>query len=231
MGAGRLGAWRGVSASAARLGILGGTFDPIHLGHLALAEEVRETLGLARVLFVPAGDPWQKVGINVTPGAVRYALLERAIADNPGFAASRLEIDRPGPTYTAETLAVIADAERAAGRDPDLWFILSAEALAGLPTWRDPERVLALARLAVVPRADDAEDLAAAAARFAADFPGEGGRALFLPGPRLAISGTLIRARVAAGRSIRYLVPDAVAAKIREYALYERSAARAAPEP
>ena len=231
MGAGRLGAWRGVSASAARLGILGGTFDPIHLGHLALAEEVRETLGLVRVLFVPAGDPWQKVGINVTPGAVRYALLERAIADNPGFAASRLEIDRPGPTYTAETLAVIADAERAAGRDPDLWFILSAEALAGLPTWRDPERVLALARLAVVPRADDAEDLAAAAARFAADFPGEGGRALFLPGPRLAISGTLIRARVAAGRSIRYLVPDAVAAKIREYALYERSAARAAPEP
>ena len=231
MGAGRLGAWRGVSASAARLGILGGTFDPIHLGHLALAEEVRETLDLARVLFVPAGDPWQKVGINVTPGAVRYALLERAIADNPGFAASRLEIDRPGPTYTAETLAVIADAERAAGRDPDLWFILSAEALAGLPTWRDPERVLALARLAVVPRADDAEDLAAAAARFAADFPGEGGRALFLPGPRLAISGTLIRARVAAGRSIRYLVPDAVAAKIREYALYERSAARAAPEP
>ena len=231
MGAGRLGAWRGVSASAARLGILGGTFDPIHLGHLALAEEVRETLGLARVLFVPAGDPWQKIGINVTPGAVRYALLERAIADNPGFAASRLEIDRPGPTYTAETLAVIADAERAAGRDPDLWFILSAEALAGLPTWRDPERVLALARLVVVPRADDAEDLDAAAARFAADFPGEGGRALFLPGPRLAISGTLIRARVAAGRSIRYLVPDAVAAKIREYALYERSAARAAPEP
>ena len=231
MGAGRLGARRGVSAAAGRLGILGGTFDPVHLGHLALAEEVRETLDLARVLFVPAGDPWQKVGTDVTPGAIRYALVERAIADNPGFAASRLEIDRPGPTYTAETLAVIADAERAAGRDPDLWFILSAEALAGLPTWRDPERVLALARLAVVPRADDAEDLAAAAARFAADFPGEGGRALFLPGPRLAISGTLIRARVAAGRSIRYLVPDAVAAKIREYALYERSAARAAPEP
>jgi len=231
MGAGRLGARRGVSAAAGRLGILGGTFDPVHLGHLALAEEVRETLDLARVLFVPAGDPWQKVGTDVTPGAIRYALVERAIADNPGFAASRLEIDRPGPTYTAETLAVIADAERAAGRDPDLWFILSAEALAGLPTWRDPERVLALARLAVVPRADDAEDLAAAAARFAADFPGERDRALFLPGPRLAISGTLIRARVAAGRSIRYLVPDAVAAAIREYALYQPSAARAATEP
>jgi len=220
-----------VSAAAGRLGILGGTFDPVHLGHLALAEEVRETLDLARVLFVPAGDPWQKVGTGVTPGAIRYALVERAIADNPGFAASRVEIDRPGPTYTAETLAGIADAERAAGRDPDLWFILSAEALAGLPTWRDPERVLALARLAVVPRADHAEDLAAAAARFAADFPAERDRALFLPGPRLAISGTLIRARVAAGRSIRYLVPDAVAAAIREYALYQPSAARAATEP
>jgi nicotinate-nucleotide adenylyltransferase len=220
-----------VSAPTSRLGILGGTFDPVHLGHLALAEEVRETLDLARVLFVPAGDPWQKAGTGVTPGAVRYALVERAIADNRGFAASRLEIDRPGPTYTAETLADIADAERAAGREPDLWFILSAEALAGMPTWRDPERVLALARLAVVPRAEDAEDLAMAAARFAADFPGEGHRAIFLPGPRLAISGTLIRARVAAGRSIRYLVPDAVAAAIGEYALYQPTAAFAAPEP
>jgi len=231
MGAGRVGARRGVSAPPGRLGILGGTFDPVHLGHLALAEEVREALHLARVLFVPAGDPWQKVGTGVTPGAIRYALVERAIADNPGFAASRLEIDRPGPTYTAETLAEIAAAERAAGRDPDLWFILSAEALAGLSTWRDPERVLAIARLAVVPRAEDAEDLAAAAGRFAADFPEDGDRAVFLPGPRLAVSGTLIRARVAAGRSIRYLVPDTVAAAIREYALYQPTAARAVFEP
>lgn len=220
-----------MTSHAGRLGILGGTFDPVHLGHLALAEEVRETLGLARVVFLPAGDPWQKGGTGVTPGAVRYALVERAIADNPGFAASRLEIDRTGPTYTAETLAQIADAERAEGRDPDLCFILSAEALAGLATWRDPDRVLALARLAVVPRAEDAEDLAAAAARFAADFPGLGERAVFLPGPRLAISSTLIRARVAAGRSIRYLVPETVAAAIREYALYLPAAANAASTP
>ena len=228
MGPGRLGAGRRVSAAAGRLGILGGTFDPVHLGHLALAEEVRETLDLARVLFLPAGDPWQKVGTGVTPGAIRFALVERAIADNPGFAASRLEIDRTGPTYTAETLAAIADAERAAGREPDLWFILSAEALAGLHTWRDPDRVLALAHLAVVPRADDAEDLAAAAERFAAHFPGRSDRAVFLPGPRLAISSTLIRARVAAGRSIRYLVPETVAAAIREYALYQPGPAPAA---
>ncbi len=229
MGTGCLGARRRVSVPAGRLGILGGTFDPVHLGHLALAEEVRETLELGQVLFVPAGDPWQKVGTGVTAGAIRYALIERAIADNPGFAASRLEIDRSGPTYTAETLADIADAERSAGRDPDLWFILSAEALAGLSTWRDPERVLALARLAVVPRAEDAEDLAAAAARFTADFPGRGDRAVFLAGPRLAISSTLIRARVAAGRSIRYLVPDPVAAAIREYALYRPDPAHAMP--
>ena len=230
MGAGRLGVRRGVSASPGRLGILGGTFDPVHLGHLALAEEVRETLDLARVIFLPAGDPWQKVGTQVTPAAIRYDLVQRAIADNPGFEASRLEIDRPGPTYTAETLARIADDERAAGRDPDLWFILSAEALAGLATWRDPEQVLARARLAVVPRAEDAEDLGAAAARFAADFPGQGDRVLFLAGPRLAISSTLIRSRVAAGRSIRYLVPDAVAAAIREYALFRTDAAPAAIE-
>jgi nicotinate-nucleotide adenylyltransferase len=209
----------------------------VHLGHLALAEEVREALDLHRVVFLPAGDPWQKSATGVTPGSIRLALVEAAIAGNPGFVASRLEVDRPGPTYTAETLAAIADAERAAGCDPDLWFILSTEALAGLPTWRDPERVLSLARLAVVPRAGDSEDLAGAAARFAADFPGAGNRVVFLPGPRLAISGTLIRARVAAGRSIRYLVPDAVAAAIREYALYQPNAARepdaapAAPAP
>lgn len=226
-----MGARRRVSTPAGRLGILGGTFDPIHVGHLALAEEVRETLDLARVLFVPAGDPWQKVGTLVTPGAIRCLLVERAISDNPGFAVSRLEIDRSGPTYTSETLNVIAESELAAGREPDLWFILSAEALAGLPTWRDPERILALARLAVVPRVDDAEDLAAAAARFGADFPGWEDRAVFLPGPRLAISGTLIRARVAAGRSIRYLVPATVAAAIREYALYSPPAAPAAHTP
>ena len=220
-----------MSAPGGRLGILGGTFDPVHVGHLALAEEVREALDLVRVLFVPTGDSWQKAGTGVTPGAIRHALVEQAIAGNPWFSASRVEIDRPGPSYTAETLAEIAGAERAAGRAPDLWFILSAEALAGLPTWRDPERVLALARLAVVPRGGQAEDLAAAEARFAADFPGAADRALFLPGPRLAISGNLIRARVAAGRSVRYLVPDSVAAAIREYALYQPAAALAAPEP
>ncbi len=173
---------------------------------------------------MPAGEPWQKADDGVTPAAIRFALVERAIAGNSAFAASRIEIDRSGPTYTAETLESLATLERAAGREPDLWFILSAEALAGLPTWRDPDRILTLARLAVVPRGGEAEDLIRAAVAFERDFPGSADRARFLPGPRLAISGTLIRARVAASRSIRYLVPDAVAEAIREYALYQPDA-------
>jgi nicotinate-nucleotide adenylyltransferase len=224
MGARGMGALGGVRAPAAaipgRLGVLGGTFDPVHTGHLALAEEVREVLGLERVLFVPAGEPWQKEGTGVTPAPIRLAMVERAVAGNPAFDVSRIEVDRAGPTYTADTLEILSAAERSAGREPDLWFICSAEALAGFGTWRDPGRVLGLARLAVVPRATAAEDLARAQASFEREFPGAAGRVVFLPGPGLAISGTLIRARVAAGRSIRYLVPDPVAQAIGEYALY-----------
>jgi len=210
---------------AGRLGILGGTFDPVHLGHLAIAEEAREELGLERVLFVPAGDPWQKANRAVTPGAHRLAMVELAIAGNPALAAGRLELDRPGPSYTVDTLAALAADARAAGRAPDLWFILSAEALDGLPTWREPERILALAGLAVVPRPGGPPD---AAERFAARYPGA--RAVFLDGPNLAISGTQVRARVAAGRSIRYLVPPAVEAYLTRHALY-RGPTAATPPP
>jgi nicotinate-nucleotide adenylyltransferase len=212
-----------VAAIPGRLGVLGGTFDPVHTGHLALAEEVREVLGLERVLFVPAGEPWQKEGTGVTPAPIRLAMVERAVAGNQAFAVSRIEVDREGPTYTAETLEILASAERSAGREPDLWFICSAEVLAGLGTWRDPEHVLALARFAVVPRGGAAEDLVIAEAAFDREFPGAAGRVVFLPGPRLAISGTLVRARVAAGRPIRYLVPDPVAEAITEYALYRNT--------
>ncbi len=215
-----------------RLGILGGTFDPVHLGHLALAEEARDALALERVLFVVAGDPWQKAGRSLAPAEIRLAMVEAAIRDNPTFQASRLELDRTGPTYTVDTLDVLDADARARGVLPDLWFLMSADALAGLRTWRDPDRILEVARIAVAPRVSDAPaadrsaPLAAPASgdasaeRFAAEFPGREGRALFLDGPRLGISSTAIRARVRAGRSIRYLVPDRVANLIREYALY-----------
>ncbi len=207
-----------VPAGAGPIGILGGTFDPPHLAHLAVAEEAREALGLSRVLFVPAGEPWQKADRPVTPGRLRLAMVERAVAGNPGFVADPREVDRPGPSYTDETIAELA-AET--GSEP--WFILSAEALAGFATWRDPERILGLARICVVPR-DGSPD--AAVASFRERFPGAADRLIILDQPRLAISSTQIRARVRAGRSIRYLVPDGVVDLISEYALYV-----ADPEP
>jgi nicotinate-nucleotide adenylyltransferase len=203
-----------------RIGILGGTFDPIHLGHLAAGEEARERLGLERVLFVPAGEPWQKAGRAISPGADRIAMVELGLAGNPCFEVSTIEVDRPGPSYSVDTVEALIAAERSAGRDPDLWFILSAEAAHGLATWDRPDRLLALCRLAVVPRPGaapfDPAELEAIA-------PGSTGRAVVLDGPRLDLSGTAIRARVRAGRSIRYLVPDPIAAYIAAHGLYRPS--------
>jgi nicotinate-nucleotide adenylyltransferase len=199
------------------VGILGGTFDPPHLAHLAIAEEARDVLGLARVLFVPAGLPWQKADRAVTPGRLRLELVARAVAGNPAFVVDGREVDRPGPSYTVDTLRELA----AEGlRDP--WLILSSDALAGLPTWREPEAVLTLARLCVAPRGDAA---GAAVAAFRAGFAVPSSRLVVLDGPRLALSSTEIRARVRAGRSIRYLVPDGVRELIAEYALYAEPAA------
>lgn len=228
-----------------RIGVLGGTFDPIHVAHLAVAEEAREALGLERVLFVPAGRPWQKADRTISSAAHRLAMVEAAIAGNPAFATSRIEIDRAGPTYTVETLEALAAAERAAGREADLWFILSTEALRGLPTWHTPDRLLELCRLAVVPRpgvatlalgprpvgseaqADGSEaEVPIDDAWLQRNLPGREDRVRLLDGPFLRLSASDIRARVAAGRSVRYLVPDAVAAYIGDHALYMSPARR-----
>lgn len=200
-------------AAGSRLGVLGGTFDPPHVAHLAVAEEAREALGLERVLFVPAGRPWQKAARDVTPGPIRLAMLERAIAGNPAFAVDGREVERPGPSYTVDTLAALV----AEGAGPDPWFILSAEALAGFATWREPQRILGLARLCVAPRGSRPE---AAVAALLARFPEAAGRLAVLDGPRFDLSSTEIRGRVRAGRSVRYLVPDGVAELITRYALY-----------
>jgi nicotinate-nucleotide adenylyltransferase len=194
------------------LGVFGGTFDPVHHGHLAIAEEARETLGLERVLLVPVARPPHKPGRPVTGADHRLAMAGIAVAGNPALDASPIEVERGGDSFTVDTL----DALRRQGCD-DLWFILSSEALAGFPTWRDPARILELARLAVVPRGG-ASSLDAAWVH--EHFPGREDRIRFLPGPRLPISGSVIRRRVAAGRSIRYLVPDGVAHYIAEHRLY-----------
>ena len=196
------------------IGVLGGTFDPIHHGHLAIAEEARESLGLERVLFVPAAASPFKTDRESTDPAHRLAMVEAAIDGNPAFTCSRLELERPGPSYTIDTLAALAGA--GSGREA-LWLILSSEALAGLPRWRDPEGILDLARLAVVPRAGH-DALGPDWVRHA--FPGRDDRFVFLPGPLLPISGSVVRRRAAAGRSVRYLVPDAVARYIKMYGLY-----------
>ena len=197
--------------TAADIGVMGGTFDPIHLGHLAVAEEAREVLGLDRILFVPAGQPPHKLAEEVTSIEQRLAMVELAIADNPAFELSRIEVDRPGPSYTVDTVEGLA----AAG--DRLTVILSAETFAELPTWHEPERLFEAARVAVAPRwgypAPDPRWLAEA-------FPGREVRVSYLEGPRLGVSSTALRARVAAGRSIRYLVPAPVEAYIAAHHLY-----------
>jgi len=200
-----------------RVGILGGTFDPIHIAHLAVAEEARETLGLERVLFVPAGIPPHKRDHRITPAEDRLVMVLLAIADNPAFAASRMELDRDGPSYTVDTLAALRDERLAAGQSPDLVLIVSAEAFADFASWREPRRILELAVLAVAPR-DGFPD--ATVASVASLYPGAEGRVVLLDGPRLRLSASTLRERAAAGRSLRYLVPDAVADHIEDHALY-----------
>jgi nicotinate-nucleotide adenylyltransferase len=202
------------------LGVFGGTFDPVHVAHLALAQEAAESLGLERVLFVPAGSPPHKPGVVVTLGADRLAMVQLAIAGNDRFDVSRLELDREGPSYTVDTLEMLA-ASRAsgggAGASGEMTLILSADAFLGLSDWHEPRRVLELARLAVAPRDGYPE---AGPDFLARHFPDLAHRAIFLDGPRIRLSASVLRDRAAAGRSLRYLVPDAVAAYIGDHGLY-----------
>ena len=205
------GASTGRRASRPAVGLMGGTFDPIHVGHLAIAAEARDALGLERILFVPAGIPPHKRAGEVTATHHRVAMVALAIEDNEAFELSRIEVDRPGPSYTVDTVESLAEGA-------DVTVILSAETFRELPTWHEPERLFAAASVAVVPRegypSPDPDWLSAT-------FPGREVRVRYLDGPRLGLSSTDIRARVATGRSIRYLVPPAVAAYIAANGLYQ----------
>jgi nicotinate-nucleotide adenylyltransferase len=196
--------------------VLGGTFDPVHFAHLAIAEQTRGTLDLEKVLFVPAGIPPHKRDQLVTQPGHRVTMLELAIAGNPCFRLSRLEVDRPGPSYAVDTIEALAALSRAEGRAEPV-MIVSAEALRGLTSWRDPERVLDLCRMAVVPRRGYPTP---GAPWLAEHFPGREERFTFLDGPDLGHSASDIRRRVSQGRSIRYLVPETVESYIAEHALY-----------
>jgi len=199
------------------VGVFGGTFDPIHVAHLAVAAEAAEVLGLERVLFIPAGQPPHKPGRAISPAEHRLAMVELAVAGNARFAVDRRELDRDGPSYTVDTLAEIRSEREAAALAGEVWLILAADAFLELMTWHEPRRVVELARLVVAPR----DGHPTAGPEFlATHLPDLADRATFLDWPRLRLSGSELRTRAAAGRSLRYLVPDAVAAYIGDHALY-----------
>ena len=211
-------AW--IAPTDRRVGILGGTFDPVHFGHLVVAEQVREALGLDRVLFVPAGAPPHKLDEEVAAADHRAAMVELAIAGNSCFVVSRIEIERDGPSYTVDTLRALADEATRQGVERDLFFILSAEALGGFGDWRDPTVILSCARLAVVPRPGA---LLPDRAWLASHLPGGlagADRVGCVETVPLAHSASDVRERAAAGRSIRYLVPPAVEDYIYDHRIY-----------
>jgi nicotinate-nucleotide adenylyltransferase len=197
-----------------KVGVMGGTFDPIHLAHLILAEQARVFLGLDRVLFVPAGAPWRKADRRITPVVDRVAMVRAALADDPYFEVSLLESERRGPSYTVDTLSVL---QEQLGPQAELYFILGQDALADLPNWREPARIVQLARLAVAARPGCPPPDPAALERA---VPGIQGRIDVVPMPQVDISSTDIRQRVAQGISIRFLVPASVEAYILAHGLY-----------
>jgi nicotinate-nucleotide adenylyltransferase len=209
-----------------RVGILGGTFDPVHYGHLVIAEEVREALGLDRVLFVPAPRPPHKLDEEVAPIADRVAMVALAIAANPSFAISEIELGRDGPSYTVDTLAELALEAARQGVARELFFIISVEALAEIRSWHEPERLFELARLAVVPRPGAPLPDPALLAAMLPGGSASAGRVACVQTVPLAHSSSDVRARATSGRSIRYLVPPAVEAYIRDHRLYRSDNSR-----
>ncbi|HMG26285.1 MAG TPA: nicotinate-nucleotide adenylyltransferase [Acidimicrobiia bacterium] len=189
-----------------RVGVLGGTFDPVHVGHVVAAADTRAALGLDRVLMVVAGDPWQKRGEVIAPAADRLALVAAAVDGVDGVEASAIEVQRGEPSVTYDTLVALAAPDR------ELFLVLGADAVRNMPTWRKLEETRDLATLVIVERAGDAH----------AEAPGRGWRVEHVTIPRLDIASRDLRARLAAGRPIDGLAPPAVMRAIAERGLYTR---------
>ncbi|WZH53025.1 MAG: nicotinate-nucleotide adenylyltransferase [Nocardioides alkalitolerans] len=199
-------------ATGRRIGVMGGTFDPIHHGHLVAASEVQSFFDLDEVVFVPTGDPWQKSDRRVSPAEHRYLMTVIATASNPRFRVSRVDIDRGGPTYTVDTLRDLRDQLPGA----ELFFITGADALANIFTWRDTSEMFDLAQFVGVTRPGYAMDAASLAS-----IPDR--RVTMLEIPALAISSTDCRERTERGEPVWYLVPDGVVQYIGKHHLYESS--------
>jgi len=201
-----------VSSPAGAIGVLGSAFNPPHLGHLALAQEAAWQLGLAEVILVPTGQAPHKRIANDPGKEARMEMTRLATADDDRFSVSALEVEREGPSYTYETLEALAE-ERG---DRELVFVMGADAAVGLESWREPERVVELASLAVARRAGVSDADVAEAMRSL----GCEGRATMLEMPQFGVSSSAVRERAGQGRPLRYLVPDAVADFIAERGIY-----------
>ena len=197
-----------------RFGILGGTFDPIHLGHLLMGETAWQKLGMQRVLFVPAGDPPHKQSEVGTPARHRRAMVELAIAGNPNFELCPVDLDRAGPHYSTDTVRLIrAQYELTAA---DCFFIIGSDSLQDLPKWHQPAELLKLCRLAVIHRPGYQPEMST----LAEQLPGVSERLLWVEMPLIGISASDVRDRLQAGQSIRYQVPAAVREYIFSHKLY-----------
>ena len=192
-----------------RIGLLGGSFDPIHWAHLLLAEVARDAVGLERIYFIPARQNPLKQHPTCASGRHRLAMVQLAIQDNPAFAASDMELKRTGPSYTVETLEAFRD--MFPPQDHQLFFIIGKDNLNDLPRWHQPERLVALCRLLVFDRPEVVLGEQAAAYL---------DRVTFVSGPRLDISASQIRRRIQTGQSIRYFVPEPVRQYIQAHHLY-----------
>jgi nicotinate-nucleotide adenylyltransferase len=189
-----------------RIGIMGGTFDPIHHGHLVAASEVQARFDLDEVIFVPTGQPWQKTHQTVSPAEDRYLMTVIATASNPRFSVSRVDVDRQRVTYTIDTLRDLREAHR----DAELFFITGADALEQILTWREADELFGLAHFVGVTRPGYDLD----------DHHLPSGAVSLIEVPAMAISSTACRARVAAGEPVWYLVPDGVVQYISKTHLY-----------
>ncbi|MEX2356620.1 MAG: nicotinate-nucleotide adenylyltransferase [Thermaerobacterales bacterium] len=199
-----------------RIGILGGTFDPVHYGHLIAGENALEAMALDEMVFVPCRIPPHKTACLVAPAEHRYELTRLAAAGNPRFSVSRLELNRPGPSYTADTLKSLARLHPGC----DLYFITGIDAFMGISRWREPQVLFSSARIVVVSRPGyNGKSLSAALSELS---PEQRERVEVVEIPSLDISSSDLRRRVREGRSIRYLVPEAVRCYIQDHKLYDR---------
>jgi len=193
-----------------RLGVMGGTFDPIHHGHLLTAEEALVQFELQQVVFVPTGLPWMKEHTDVSPAEHRYLMTVIATGSNPNFTVSRLEVERDGPTYTIDTLRTLKEEQS----DAELFFITGADAILEIIHWKENDEIFELARFIAATR--PGYDLAA----IEAEAPTRRESVSVMKIPALAISSTDIRRRVREGRPIRYLVPEGVKSYVEKTGLY-----------